>query len=231
VAGAPSGEIEFARPRRATPGRLLVAALFLGAAAGVVAWQLGWLQRLPLPKLTFAPAPSPRVEQPLPAQPAATAPASPTPDAPANDNAAAAPPPDTPRSDSAASAAPPAPAAPPETPRDTAATAALSAPAPAAAAPAVPPAPEAVPAPPAGPAVEQALLEPGPSGPLPIIARDGREPWRVYARPFDRGAALGVGYLYPVTVARIAAWARTLEQKELVLAPVSALGAVPGAAK
>jgi hypothetical protein len=46
-----------------------------------------------------------------------------------------------------------------------------------------------------------------------------------------RGAALGVGYLYPVTVARVAAWAKTLEQKGLVLAPASALGVVPGAPK
>jgi len=46
-----------------------------------------------------------------------------------------------------------------------------------------------------------------------------------------RGTALGVGYLYPVTIERVAAWAKTLEQKGLVLAPVSALGAVPGVAK
>ncbi|HUZ73498.1 MAG TPA: divergent polysaccharide deacetylase family protein [Stellaceae bacterium] len=29
------------------------------------------------------------------------------------------------------------------------------------------------------------LVEQSPDGPLPIIGRDGREPWRVYARPFD----------------------------------------------
>jgi len=35
------------------------------------------------------------------------------------------------------------------------------------------------------PAPDPALIEPGPDGPLPIIGRDGREPWVVYARPFD----------------------------------------------
>ena len=34
------------------------------------------------------------------------------------------------------------------------------------------------------PAPEQALLVEGRFGPLPAIAEDGREPWRVYARPF-----------------------------------------------
>lgn len=37
------------------------------------------------------------------------------------------------------------------------------------------------------PAPDPALVETGPNGPLPIISRDGRQPWRVYARPFDRG--------------------------------------------
>lgn len=36
------------------------------------------------------------------------------------------------------------------------------------------------------PAPDPALVETGPNGPLPIIGRDGRQPWRVYARPFDR---------------------------------------------
>jgi hypothetical protein len=31
------------------------------------------------------------------------------------------------------------------------------------------------------------LIERGRSGPLPRVAPDGRRPWRVYARPFDRG--------------------------------------------
>lgn len=36
------------------------------------------------------------------------------------------------------------------------------------------------------PAPDPALVETGPSGPLPIIGRDGRQPWLVYGRPFDR---------------------------------------------
>ena len=49
------------------------------------------------------------------------------------------------------------------------------------------------------------------------------------------GTALGMGFAYPVTVERVAAWAQTLETKALVLAPASALVASPaeqqGAAK
>lgn len=36
------------------------------------------------------------------------------------------------------------------------------------------------------PAADPALLEPGPHGPLPRPGPDGRVPWQVYARPFDR---------------------------------------------
>jgi len=208
VADPPSGEIEFVRPRRATPGRILVALLFLGAAAGVVAWQLGWLQRLPLPSFARAPAPAPapRVEEALPTPPAGAAPTAP----PTAETPASAPPAETkpaaaPPSDSAA-AAPPAAPAPPPTAAPPAEPASPQAPHDAAAAPppaprqavaeamppppptpAAPPSPSAAAPPPpaAAPATEQALLEPGPDGPLPIIARDGREPWRVYARPFD----------------------------------------------
>lgn len=59
-----------------------------------------------------------------------------------------------------------------------------------------PPAPPAVPAPPRAPASkpeplppapDPALVEQGAQGPLPIIGPDGRKPWQVYARPFDRG--------------------------------------------
>jgi polysaccharide deacetylase 2 family uncharacterized protein YibQ len=35
-------------------------------------------------------------------------------------------------------------------------------------------------------APDPALIEDSKSGPLPIVGRDGREPWRVYARPFDQ---------------------------------------------
>jgi uncharacterized protein len=49
------------------------------------------------------------------------------------------------------------------------------------------------------------------------------------------GAALGIGFVYPVTIERVAAWAKTLEAKTLALAPASALAASPaeqqGAAK
>jgi len=34
-------------------------------------------------------------------------------------------------------------------------------------------------------APDPGLTEPSPHGPLPIVGRDGREAWRVYARPFD----------------------------------------------
>ena len=36
------------------------------------------------------------------------------------------------------------------------------------------------------PAPDPELVEKSPDGPLPIVARDGRKPWIVYARPFDR---------------------------------------------
>jgi uncharacterized protein len=186
VAGRPPGEIEFGRPRRATAARLLVAVLFLGAAAAIVAWQLGWLH------LPARPAPVSRVEESLPSPPpaAAASPAAQAADTPADAAApTTAPAPDTPPSESATTAPAPEPAPP-------AAELASSAPPEPAAAPSSveaalppPPVPPAVaaPAPPAAaPATEQAMLEPGPNGPLPIIAPDGREAWRVYARPFDR---------------------------------------------
>jgi uncharacterized protein len=39
------------------------------------------------------------------------------------------------------------------------------------------------------PAPDPSLIEAGQNGPLPVIGRDGREPWRAYARPFDRADA------------------------------------------
>jgi polysaccharide deacetylase 2 family uncharacterized protein YibQ len=67
-------------------------------------------------------------------------------------------------------------------------------PAPVAAAPI--PVPEPTPKPAAKPAAKTALAPPlpelierGKTGPLPRVAVDGRKPWRVYARPFDRGDA------------------------------------------
>jgi polysaccharide deacetylase 2 family uncharacterized protein YibQ len=41
------------------------------------------------------------------------------------------------------------------------------------------------------------------------------------------GAALGIGFDYPVTLERVALWAKTLEQKNIALAPASALAALP----
>jgi len=35
------------------------------------------------------------------------------------------------------------------------------------------------------PAPDPGLVEDSPNGPLPIIGKDGRRPWQVYARPFD----------------------------------------------
>jgi uncharacterized protein len=65
-------------------------------------------------------------------------------------------------------------------------------PPPAPAATETPPPPPA-PAPPGGkiaetlvPAPDPALVEETPEGQLPVIGRDGRQPWEVYARPFDR---------------------------------------------
>lgn len=47
----------------------------------------------------------------------------------------------------------------------------------------LPPAPSSAPLP---QAPDPALVENSPKGPLPVVGRDGREAWRVYARPFDR---------------------------------------------
>lgn len=75
---------------------------------------------------------------------------------------------------------PTAPATPPAPPT-TAATPAPAAPAPAAPVPS-PPATEVLALP---PAPDPGLIEHTPLGPLPRIGADGREPWRVYARPSD----------------------------------------------
>ena len=37
------------------------------------------------------------------------------------------------------------------------------------------------------------------------------------------GTAVGIGYPFPVTIERLAAWLPTLEQKGIVLAPISAV--------
>jgi hypothetical protein len=45
------------------------------------------------------------------------------------------------------------------------------------------------------------------------------------------GAALGLGFAYPVTLERVALWAKTLEEKGIALMPVSALAAQRGERK
>ena len=45
--------------------------------------------------------------------------------------------------------------------------------------------PELHPAPALSPAPEKALLGNSAHGPLPVVSADGRQPWKVYARPFD----------------------------------------------
>jgi len=42
----------------------------------------------------------------------------------------------------------------------------------------------------AGATPDPALIEQSPDGPLPIIAKDGRQPWQVYARQFDSAVKL-----------------------------------------
>ncbi len=117
----------------------------------------------PAPAVVAAPAPEPAAPPeapPLPAKPAAEeTPAAPAPQAAPPTAAEPAPP-----------AAAPAPAASP----------AGSPPGKPAASAKAPPQLALVPAPAPG------LVERGRAGPLPRIAPDGRAPWRVYARPFDK---------------------------------------------
>lgn len=126
---------------------------------------------------TLAPAPPPAQAPAAPAAPPQPPAAEPAPKPPA----AATPPAATPP------AATPPPGPPPEPPPP-----AVSAPPP----PPPPPPPSvAAPAPaprlprladgPGLPATDPALLQQTPGGPLPMIGSDGRQPWRVYARPFD----------------------------------------------
>jgi hypothetical protein len=150
VAERGNGDVELA-PRRGTAGRLLVSLLFLALAGAGAAWWLGWFHLAPAPPRV------PRAELvlPPPEVPPASAPA-----AEATLQLAPAP-----------EAAPPAPSA--------------AEPAPAAETPAAPVPSHAAAPVRLSPAPDPALVEAGRDGPLPIIGRDGREPWRVYARPFD----------------------------------------------
>jgi uncharacterized protein len=47
------------------------------------------------------------------------------------------------------------------------------------------------------------------------------------AQARDHGSAIGSGFLYPVTIERVAAWAKTLERRGFVLVPVSAIVTQP----
>jgi len=158
-------------PEDATPRPMLPLAIAAGGVVLVLAGLALWLQlKGPLPDrgvAVFLPQPPAVVAE---APPAAAEPPAPVPDA-----------------------APKAETPPPVPPK--------SAPTPVADAPAVtaqsllpPPAAQAAsPAPPPGYNKGQALaaapdgdlIERSPTGFLPVIGRDGRQPWQVYARPFD----------------------------------------------
>jgi hypothetical protein len=143
--------------------QLLVAAwaLLLAVVGGVILWLLLSAPEQPPapvePVVVAAPPPgSSSAPAPPPAPPAAAAPAEAPP--------AAAP---SPPATSPAAPAPPPPVA------------AVPVPAPSAAPPRPP---EARPLP---PVPDPALVTPGREGLLPVVAPDGRQAWRVYARPFD----------------------------------------------
>lgn len=46
-----------------------------------------------------------------------------------------------------------------------------------------------------------------------------------------KGGALGIGYAYPLTLERVALWAKTLDEKGIALAPASALVPATGERK
>lgn len=162
------GAADGSPPRRAAAARLLVSLLLLGLAGAGAAWWLGWL-KLPAP-----PAPPlPRAELALPPPEAPTSPAGPA-EAPAPAATGTPSAEGTMPQATAPVASPPVaePLPPPS-------------PAPAREAPPAPGPPPAAAPVRLSPAPDPALVEAGRDGPLPIIGRDGREPWRVYARPFD----------------------------------------------
>lgn len=143
-----TGAVEYASRRRVSAGRIAAALVVLAAAGAISALALGWLEGAPAsaPKLAEVVVPMP--PKPAPSKPVTAAIPPPQP-APAPD---AAPVPSV--------AALPPPPAPPRPDRSTAQ--------------------------PLLPAPDPALVETGPMGKLPIIGRDGRQPWIAYGRPFDR---------------------------------------------
>jgi len=194
VAERRDGDVE-PTPRPGIAARLLVSLLFLGFAGAGAAWWLGWLHlppatRVPRAELVLAPpesgqaplAATPRAEAPPPASPAPTAEATvPPPSAPAPEATA----PVAPAAEATAPVAPAPEATTPVAPPPAAEPAAPATSAPVAETTAAP-VPRRAAAPiRLSPAPDPALVETGRDGPLPIIGRDGREPWRIYARPFD----------------------------------------------
>ena len=73
------------------------------------------------------------------------------------------------------------------------------------------------------------------SGSLSAAARQLRMPLATVSRRLSEletqaranGSAVGSAFLYPVSIARIAAWAKGLESRGFVLVPVSAIVAQP----
>ncbi len=158
--GGPEGEGGAAPGARLLVGTVVVLVL---AVAGTYGW-LVWTQpppEPPKPVLTLTLPPKAPTSAPAPAAPTP----SPQPAASASPAAAASPPTATPPStEPSQQAAVPA-ASPPAKPS----------------LPATPAKPEALP-----PAPDPALVERSVLGPLPMVGPDGRKPWQVYARPFDR---------------------------------------------
>lgn len=146
--------VEFAARRRVSLGRVLALLLLLAIAGGFAALSLGWLG-----------AEAPPAARAKPAEVVVAMPPAPAPPKPVT--AMIPPPPALPTP-------PPAAETNPEPP-----TAALPP-------PPAPPRRDRSSAQPLLPAPDPALVESSPQGPLPIIGRDGRQPWRVYGRPFDR---------------------------------------------
>jgi len=191
--GRERGEPADGPPRR--PPVILYLALVLAVALGAaIAWlvlstpppQAASVAITPPPQAPATlPPETPPPETPPPEAPAAASPETPVPETPV---------PETPVPEAPAPEAHPVEPAPPEP----AVGGSLPSPAsgiqdtvptPAVEPPAVPPhetppAPPAAPIGPLSPAPDPALIEPGREGSLPIIGADGRQAWRVYARPF-----------------------------------------------
>jgi len=187
-------------PEDDAPRRMMPLAIAAGGVVLVLAGVALWLQlkgplpdrgvavALPQPPAVVAEAPPP-VDQPADASAAATAPKETTPPAnqtAANPPAAAAPPQDpmAAKTEAAPPAAAPKPVAPPA-PDVPAVTAQSLLPPPSAQAPAAPPPPGYNKGQALAAAPDVDLIERSPTGFLPVIGRDGRQPWQVYARPFD----------------------------------------------